>query len=584
MSGAKKKLARRAVQAQMGLTEREKQELRKQQEQKRNQILATVGGIIAVVLVVALLVWNSGFIDRHTTALKFTADDGTGSDLTLTQADMDYFYQQAVNSVYSQEQSMASMYAQLGMEYTPSFDPTGDLKTQYVDADQTMSYDDYCKQIALENAKQIVALSNTAKAEGYTLSEDAQAGLDSAKADLDAAASQYGYANRASYLRALYGRTVNEKVYLKNLERAVWASDYYTASVEAISDAYTDEQLEAYYAEHTDELDSYDFDYAYIDGTAQPTVDDEGNTVDPTEAESEAALALAKAYAETMVSTLKGEVTVVDSDTDTDVNTDAGVQGQVKDFAALATELGSQAYTQVNNPGNTFSNAPFAEWLMDPARVDGDVDMFEVEGSGYYVVQFHSRYRSDTLSSADVRHILIATSHKDDPATEDVNESLMEFTEEDRIAAKAEAERIMNEFLSGEQTGERFGELAEQYSDDTRNDDGTLYTPGGLYEDVTPSTNFVQEFLDWIFTDGRKAGDVGIVQTTYGYHIMYLDTADEAQWIADSKDALVAEDQEALLENITANYEVSVNKWYQEPAAPVEESQEPQESDGAQAE
>ena len=547
MSGAKKKQERRALQTQMGLTEREKQELIKQKAQKRNKILAIVGGIVAVVLVVALLVWNSGFFDRHNTVVQFTSVDGTGSDLSLSAADMDYFYYQAINSVYSQEQSYAQMYQQLGMEYTSTFDPTGDLKTQYIDEAQTTSYDDYCRQIALNNATQIMALYNTAKAQGYTLSEDAQAGLDSAKDDLAAVAAQYGYPNTASYLRTVYGHTVNEGVYLKNLERSIWASDYYTASIEAMGDAYTDQQLEDYYAEHTDELDSYDFDYVYVDGTAQPTTDEDGNTVEPTEEESEAALALAKASAENMVAVLNGNI---------------GTQESESDFYDAASALGLQPYSQENNPGNTFSNAPFAQWLMDAARVDGDADLFEVEGSGYYVVQFHGRYRSDTLSSADVRHILFAGS-----------------TEEELAAALAEAQQVMAEFQAGEQTGERFGELAEQYSDDGRDDEGNLNAPGGLYEDVTPSTNFVQEFLDWIFTDGRKAGDVGIVQTTYGYHLMYLDTAEDAQWIADAKSALLATDQEAFLDGIMANYEITVNKWYTAPEAPVEESQEPQDSD-----
>ena len=32
----------------------------------------------------------------------------------------------------------------------------------------------------------------------------------------------------------------------------------------------------------------------------------------------------------------------------------------------------------------------------------------------------------------------------------------------------------------------------------------------------------VTEFNNWIFDDARKAGDVEIVKTSYGYHIMYF--------------------------------------------------------------
>ena len=31
----------------------------------------------------------------------------------------------------------------------------------------------------------------------------------------------------------------------------------------------------------------------------------------------------------------------------------------------------------------------------------------------------------------------------------------------------------------------------------------------------------VTAFNDWCFDDSRKAGDTGIVETEYGYHIMY---------------------------------------------------------------
>ena len=32
----------------------------------------------------------------------------------------------------------------------------------------------------------------------------------------------------------------------------------------------------------------------------------------------------------------------------------------------------------------------------------------------------------------------------------------------------------------------------------------------------------VSAFNDWCFADGRKSGDTGIVETEYGYHVMYF--------------------------------------------------------------
>lgn len=576
MSGAKKKLERRAVQAQMGLSEREKQELLKQKAQRRNNIIAVVGGIVAVVLLVALLVWNSGFIDRHITAVKFAiADDNTDAvgkvnDLTLTRADMEYYYALSLNELLSQEQSMAAMYEQYGLgEYTMSFDPNSSLKTQYIDEAKTMSYHDYLVQRAMARATQTLALSNAAKAAGHTLSEESQASLDNAAADLDANVEKSGFGNRSNFLRNAYGRTTNEAVYFKNLERNIWAYDYSTAVSESLND-YSDADLETYYADHADELDSYNYDYAYFDGTAQPTTDADGNSVAPTDEDKAAALDKAKKDAEDMLAALNGAPA-----------TDGEGDAQTKDFTTLATDFDGQAYTQAGNSGSTLINneAPFAQWIIDAARADGDADVFEVEGAGYYVVQFHSRQRNDIPSSADVRHILIATSHKDDPATEDVNESQVPFTDEEVTAAHTEAERILQEFLSGEQTGERFGELAEQYSADGRNDDdGSLITAGGLYKDIDPTSSYVEEFMDWIFTADRKTGDTGIVQTEFGYHIMFADAVEEVKWKVDSREAMFSEDQQAFLEKVQAGYVISVDKWSkptaQESAQPSAEDQE----------
>ena len=63
---------------------------------------------------------------------------------------------------------------------------------------------------------------------------------------------------------------------------------------------------------------------------------------------------------------------------------------------------------------------------------------------------------------------------------------------------------------------EHFAELAQQKSSDTGSS-----ANGGLYENVAPG-QMVEAFNDWIFDTSRKAGDVGIVETDYGCHLMYF--------------------------------------------------------------
>ena len=49
----------------------------------------------------------------------------------------------------------------------------------------------------------------------------------------------------------------------------------------------------------------------------------------------------------------------------------------------------------------------------------------------------------------------------------------------------------------------------------------------------------VTEFNDWIFDEARKPGDTGIIETTYGYHIMYYVNNDNPEkWYDECKDAI----------------------------------------------
>ena len=44
---------------------------------------------------------------------------------------------------------------------------------------------------------------------------------------------------------------------------------------------------------------------------------------------------------------------------------------------------------------------------------------------------------------------------------------------------------------------------------------------GGLYENVIKG-QMTDEFEDWCFDSARKVGDVEVIKTSYGYHVMYF--------------------------------------------------------------
>lgn len=522
MSGAKKKMQRRASLAEMGLTEKQKQELKEQQAKRRNSILATVAGVVAAVLVIALLVWNSGFIPRHTTAL-------TVKDHKFTVADMDYYYHLALNRVYSQEQFYASVY----QDYTPSVDFSADLKTQYVDAEQTQSYYDYFAEQAKENATEVAALYDAAKAAGYTLSEEAQTQLDEALAELDATVKQYNYGSRTAYLKVAYGRGMTEKVYLKNQEMSVLAQQYYNAKTAELAD-YSDEELKAYYGEDPSLLDTYDYNYVYFDGTAQPTTDADGNQQAVTDEESAAAMAEAKSKAEAVISAVNG------GDAETS-------------FASAISALGSTATPQ-STLGSNFASMPYNEWLTDSARKEGDVEMFELEGYGYYVVQFQSRGLYDE-PTVDVRHILASFADElEEGAQPEVDENGQAvYTDAQKQAAHDKAAAWLEEFNAGDKTAEVFGALAEDHSAD-RDQNGDLNSEGGLYKNVRKG-QMVQPFEDWSFDAARQEGDTGLVETSYGWHVMYFQEYHRPAWMDVAADAKSSDEIEAFMESAKEGYE-----------------------------
>ncbi|MBR6313765.1 MAG: peptidyl-prolyl cis-trans isomerase [Clostridia bacterium] len=109
--------------------------------------------------------------------------------------------------------------------------------------------------------------------------------------------------------------------------------------------------------------------------------------------------------------------------------------------------------------------------------------------------------------TVDVRHILFMT----------VDSSSGEALSEDEVKEKkAKADEVLAQWEALEdKTEEAFGNLADENSEDTGSN-----TNGGLYENVTPGM-MVDSFDKWIFDKSRKEGDVEMIESEYGYHIMY---------------------------------------------------------------
>lgn len=458
-------------------------------ERKSNILYSVVAGIF-VVVAVALVVYNSGIIQRNQTAVTI---DGEKYNV----AETGYYYSQ----VY---QNYASFYSQLGM------DPSG-LKSQPYGDDGT-TYDDFFKQSAVDNMKYIHAAVKAAGEAGVTLDSDDEAvvkqNVDSVKSA--AAAAGYGY---SAYLKALYGATMTSGVFESCLKDQVLA-DKYASKYSEDNFVYTDDEIQAYYEENKNTYDVIDAAYVTVSGTPEAKTDDEGNTIEATDEEKTAAMEAAKTAADEILAAYKAG---------------GDLEKLAEDHDATYSDTTPSA------------SSVCGEWLFDEARKSGDADVIEDEsGSRYYVAVFNSRERNEALDYT-VRHILVTGDNLDLPEGETATE--------EQIAAKAQ--EILD---SWDGTEDGFAKLAEDYSQD-----GGSNTNGGLYENV-PQGQMVAAFEDWCYEDGRQSGQTGIVQTTYGYHIMYfVGYGDTQYWHYGCENALRSADQSEWRTQLTNSVTAETN-------------------------
>lgn len=161
-------------------------------------------------------------------------------------------------------------------------------------------------------------------------------------------------------------------------------------------------------------------------------------------------------------------------------------------------------------------------------------------------------YSKDDPNMVNVRHILIEPVADEGAETDESGNPVL--TDQNWADAKAKAEEIYDMWLSGEATEDSFAELAGEYSSDP----GSA-TNGGLYEEVYPG-QMVASFNDWCFDESRQVGDSGIVETDYGYHIMYFSgTCEHPYWYVVAEQDYVGGRQQEILQGIIDELPVQVD-------------------------
>lgn len=486
MSASSKKKLRKEQEA-AKLTEKQ---LNAQKEAKKNNLYTTLFVVVmAVILVIAVTVGvkqtisTSGIREKNTVAL-------TVGDHELNSIEMNYFFMDAVNNFYSSYGSYASMFG---------LDVTKPLNEQFVDEESGVTWADDFMTSAKESAASTYALADAAEAAGFTLSEAEQKAVAENMNSLDLYAAMYGYGSADKYLKAMYGVGASKESFENYNRLKALASAYYNHYADSLT--YEDADLRAAEAENFGAFSSYSFNTYYLAASrflTGGTTDADGNTT-YTDEEKAASVAAAEEAAKAL--------------TGAEITDAAALDAAI---AALEINAGSGSSTYNENTLYSSLNAAYKEWLADSARKSGDVAYFASTSgdtvSGYYVVMFQDS-TDNKFPMKNVRHILVAPAHEH--AEGETHEDGETYSAEEMAAAKATAEEILASWKAGEATEEAFALLANEKSADG---DGTT---GGLYENVYPG-QMVQNFNDWCYDAARKTGDTGIVESEYGYHVMYF--------------------------------------------------------------
>ncbi len=482
----------------------ERQAQLKQEKRKSRLITAAVVlGIVAIGLgsVFGSIGYNSltknGYFLRGKTAVST-------KDFEANACMAQYLYNATVKNF---AESNASYLSQLGL------DTTDDLSKQTCAYDEEISWHDYFLNSTKTQLEEIVTMAQAAKNDGMELQETDKDYIDESMAMFDSLAEEENLTTR-EYLDQNYGTQVSLEDIRECIEITQLASNYKTKYDESLK--YTDSEIESYWTENKGSFLTCD----YMSFTVSPAATGE---------ESESELELLKKDAKKQAEKLAD----ADSYTQFQDNLETYFEKELKaaDSSISEDELKSNVESLISNATVTDEgydvSTDAGEWLFSDKRKTGDTTVVAEEDGSYTAYCMMTPAKKDTSETKNVRHILLSTDNY-----------------EDSSECKSEANRLLKEWRNGEKTEESFAAMAKEYSDDP----GSSQV-GGLYENVTEGT-MVDAFNDWIFAASRKVGDVDVIETDYGFHVMYFVGDGYKVWQSEVVSSMKTDDYSEKLEKL----------------------------------
>lgn len=481
--------------------------------------------VLAVVIALGAVVGVLNFFDVPQKAVKISID---GIESKISLAEINYFYFQTWTQSYSNTMQYEQYGMETGFDYTTTPDKQEYLEEHVQYAGITMedlgdienpTWQDVFTYSAVSQLVSIKYGAEKAEEAGLKLTEAEEKEIDDQLEEIRKTAKENDY-SVDRWLRLQLGYGVTEKMIKNITAQSYLAQKYYEKVTEDSKNAVTDEMIKEEYEANKDDYDIVDLRvYAFEADLGSNHSHEEGEEHEKEHKEAEAK---AKAEAEAFIKNVTDEKSFITA-ADHAIHTEDEKSTKDPDASTL---LSDKKYAEITN---SYSEE-LAKWAFDDARKAGEVAVVDGGNGEFYAVMMMTLPAKDTSSySSDVRHILIQFPEKntDGTATEVTDENgkkTTNITDATKKETKAKAQAILDEYLKNP-TEDNFSKLAKEKTEDPGSKES-----GGLYEGVMNDGKYVKTFTDWSIDAARKPGDTGIVETEYGYHIMYYVKSTGTKW------------------------------------------------------
>lgn len=471
---------------------------------KKNWLLIVVAALLALLLIGGVTYGaldSSGVLQRGRTAMET-------ENFKVTNTMMTYFFRTQYNNFVNRYGQYLSYFG---------LDTSKSLKSQYYDTAKTTTWFAYFMDSAVSQAEETLVLCEQAKKNDLSLDDEDKKDIDDAIDTLKSYAKMYGMSAN-EYVSAMYGAGVK----VKDVRACLELSQLASKQAEKMEDSYVFDEAarSAYVEEHKSDFYSAEYLTYTFKADYEKDADDAAKT-----AAKEIAKGLADALAEKTT-----EETFYQAIHDRKVAEAAAEAKEGEEPKAVEDK--ADDYRSTKAFGET---TDLEKWLFDAERKVGDTTVIE-DGDDYAVYLVTKTVAKEEYLTVNVRHVLFGTD-----------------AYENKDAAKAKAQEVMNSFKAGTVNEEEFAKLVKEFSTDT----GSV-EEGGLYENVYKG-QMVDSFNDWCFDEARKTGDVDLVESDNGWHLMYFVGNGEAKWSMDADYALKNDAYKKDLDSYKAAFPVTVN-------------------------